>query len=79
MNKTSALERLNQDKNYEDKLVADLNQYFLDCLDSISNITPQEKDALKMKLNTIIEDSKRHSFLFDDLINVVLEDGTDKF
>lgn len=79
MDKVLALERLNLDKNYEDKLVVDLTDYFLICIDTIPDITPSQKEQIKLKLSMIIDDSRRHSFLFDDLINMVLEDGTDKF
>jgi hypothetical protein len=72
MDKLLALQRLNQDKNYEDKLVIDLTEYFITCLDFIPNLTKYEKEQLKLKLNILIDDSRRHSFLFNDLIDVVL-------
>jgi hypothetical protein len=77
--KEEALRRLNLGRDYEDQLIYDLAEYFLDCIDDIPDINISEKDKLKLNLNKILDDSKRHGMLFTQMIDMVIESGKDTF
>ncbi|MGV8169359.1 MAG: hypothetical protein ACP5N3_04855 [Candidatus Nanoarchaeia archaeon] len=79
MDKSSALERLNQDRRYEDKLAIDISEYFIDSLEGIKELTETEREKLKLDLGRIAEDSRMHSTLFTHLIELVLEHADDKY
>ena len=79
VNKTDTLARLNKEKDYEDKLVCDLNDYFLNCLDDINDISQEDKDYINEKLSIIINESMNHSRMFNELIQVVFNDEKDNF
>ena len=71
---TIALERLTKERDYEDRLVHTIFHFCLDCLPHIEDMTAKEKRLVKDTLTTISEDSERHSFLFDQLIQMLWED-----
>ena len=79
VNQTDTLSRLNREKNYEDKLVDNLNNYFIYSLDNIKDISVDEKDKIKQILETIMKESHNHSFMFDQLIQMVIEHGEDTY
>jgi hypothetical protein len=74
-----ALRRLNLGREYEDQLVLDLDGYFLDCIDGIPDVGDSEKEKIKLSLKRILEDSRRHSMLFTQMIDMVIESGNDNF
>jgi hypothetical protein len=75
VNREEALGILNREKDYEDKLVADISSYFLLELDSISGLNAEEKELLRKNLTTILNESMIHSNKFGELIQMVLENG----
>jgi hypothetical protein len=79
VNQTDTLERLNKEKEYEDKLSADLTDYFLTVLDDISDITPAEKEKIRTGLSLIAKESTKHKHMFDMLIQKVLEYGENNY
>ena len=72
------LGHLRLDKDYEDKLVYDISNYLLDNLDSL-NIDAETKETIKINLNLIMEDSLRHSFIFSQLTDYVVNNAKDKY
>jgi hypothetical protein len=79
MDKEDALKRLNLGKSYEDKLVSDLGEYFIDSLSEIPDITSAQRDKIKLNLSRILDDSRIHSLQFTRMIELVIEHGNDKF
>jgi hypothetical protein len=79
IDQSAALERLYKDRAYEDKLVSDLSEYFLDCINSIPDLTDTEKEKIRINLERIYEDSKIHLTLFTKLIDLVFENADDKY
>lgn len=74
-----ALSRLNKEKEYEDSLVDKLGSYFLISLDSIPDLSDKEKKKLKESLSIIQEDSTRHSYLFNQLVQLVFKGESDNY
>lgn len=74
MDKQRALDRLRDERDYEDELVERLNQYVINNLDNISDIQESEREKIRKELTIIVHDSLRHSYLFSDLMQTVLED-----
>jgi hypothetical protein len=74
-----ALDRLNKEKEYEDSLVDKLGSYFLISLDSIPDISEREKKKLRESLLIIQDDSTRHSYLFNQLVQLVFKGESDIF
>jgi hypothetical protein len=79
VNQTDALLRLNKEKDYEDKLVEDLSFYFIDYIDDISDLNETEKNKIKEFLNIIISESRKHSYMFNELVEMVLENGENNY
>jgi hypothetical protein len=74
MDKQRALERLQDERAYEDELVQRLNDYILNQLENIPDIKPNEQEKIRRSIEIIIHDSIRHSYLFSDLMQTVIED-----
>jgi hypothetical protein len=79
VNKSSTLARLNKEKEYEDSLVERLNSYFLASIDAIQDISDKEKNKLRESLLIILDESKRHSYLFNQLVQMVFENGENNY
>ena len=79
MDKTKALEILNREKDYEDALVDRLSIYFISRLDSIPDLSEQEKDRIEHHLTIIISESRRHSDLFNELVEMVFDSDKEEF
>jgi hypothetical protein len=79
MNQTETLERLNREKNYEDKLAEDLSYYFIDSIDFLSELNEDEKAKIRKSLNVIIAESRKHSYMFNELVQMVVENGEDNY
>lgn len=79
VNQPDTLKRLQEEKDYEDTLAENLHFYFLDSLDAISSLTVPEKNKIKAFLKTIISDSRKHSYLFSQLQQMVLEHGQNSY
>ena len=79
VNKDDTLERLNKEKEYEDSLVERLNTYFLASIDGIQDISDKEKNKLRESLSIILDESKRHSYLFNQLVQMVFENGENNY
>ncbi len=79
VDKDRTLERLNKEKEYEDSLVERLNSYFIDSLPGISDLNDKEKAKIKESLLIILDESKRHSYLFNQMIKMVFEDGENNY
>ncbi|MBN2051912.1 hypothetical protein JW756_00235 [Candidatus Woesearchaeota archaeon] len=79
VSKNDTLSRLNKEKDYEDQLVYNLNYYFISVLNDIPLLTEEEKSEIRRKLEQIRFDSMRHSEMFNQLVQMVFESGSDKF
>jgi len=79
VDQTQTLNRLNKEKQYEDKLASDILGYFISYLELINGLTEKEKQILRKDLSEIAHDSERHSYLFNQLIQMVLENGEDNY
>ena len=79
VNQTDTLARLNKEKDYEDKLVSNLSDYFIDSLEMIETLSAEDKNKIKDNLTTIRNDSIRHSYMFNQLIQRVMENGEDNY
>jgi hypothetical protein len=79
VSKEDTLARLNKEKEYEDSLVERLNTYFLASIDDIQDISDKEKNKLKEFLLIILDESKRHSYLFNQLVQMVFENGENNY
>jgi hypothetical protein len=79
LDQTKALDILNREKDYEDRLVENLDNYFLVSLDSIDDITDEQKEKIRHHLKIIIKESMKHRYLFDQLIQRVMEHGEDNY
>jgi hypothetical protein len=79
VSKNDALKRLNDEKDYEDNLVYNLNYYFLSVLDDIALLTEEEKSKIRHSLEIIRFDSMRHSALFNQLVQMVFESEKNNF
>jgi len=76
---TEALARLNKEKEYEDKLATDLSDYFLYSLDSVEGLNEEEKEKIKENLEIIMHESRKHSYLFNQLIQLIVENGENNY
>jgi hypothetical protein len=79
MNQTETLDRLNKEKSYEDKLAEDLSNYFLVSVASLNGLNEDEKAKCKKHLEKIMFESRKHAYMFDQLIQKVFESGNDSF
>ena len=74
-----AMDRLNKEKELEEKLAMDLSIYFIDCLEEIKELKDSERQTLRQDLLKIRQDSQRHAFMFNQLLQKVLENRTDLY
>jgi hypothetical protein len=74
MDKTRAMERLKDERDYEDELVKKLDEYILTRLDELPDLNDKERERLRKNIEQIAHDSVRHSYLFSDLMQTVIED-----
>ena len=72
---TEALARLNKEKDYEDKLAADLSDYFIVSLDSIKELSEDERKKIKETLEIMNNETRKHSYMFNQLIQFIVENG----
>lgn len=79
VNKEEALSRLNKEKNYEDKIAGDLLNYYLFYIESIPDITKEQRKKIKEGLSTIANESLGHSSMFSVLIDYVLNNGKNNY
>jgi len=77
-NQAKTLERLNKEKDYEEKLSEDLSTY---CLASLKDIPLSEEESEKVQqhIKTIMNDSIKHAHMFQRLIAMVLENGENTY
>jgi len=78
-NKQKTLDRLNKEKEYEDSLVERLDSYFVSSLPDIADLSDKEKAKIRETLLIIIDESKRHSYLFNQLVQMVFEHGENNY
>jgi hypothetical protein len=79
VNQKEALDRLNKEKDYEDKLASDLLNYYLVSIDKIFELTSTQRNKVRESLNRIAHDSQGHSDAFNMLINYVLNNGETEY
>jgi hypothetical protein len=79
VNKEETLTRLNKEKEYEDSLAERLTSYFMVSVDGIADLSDKEKAKIKDSLLIILDESKRHSYLFDRLAQMVFESGENQY
>ena len=56
-----------------------IDSYFVDSLPDISDMSDKEKAKVRESLLIIIDESKRHSYLFNQLVQMVFERGEDNY
>lgn len=69
------MERLNEERAFEEKLAIKLNTYFIASLDNIKDINDEDKKKMRNDLLTLMTDSQRHSDRFDMLLQMVIDNG----
>ncbi len=79
VDQNTSLERLRKEKGYEDKLVIDINNYLMFCIEDLPDLTDFEKNKIKETLGKISADSSKHSYMFSLMIQLVLENGEQKY
>jgi hypothetical protein len=79
VSKQDALDRLNKEKDYEDQLVRNLDYYFISVLDDIPMLSEDQKKRIRRSLDIIRSDSMRHSYMFDQLVQMVFTSEIDNF
>jgi hypothetical protein len=79
VSKDKALERLNKEREYEDSLVERLDSYFVNSLPHISDMSDKEKAKVRETLLILIDESKRHSYLFNQLAQMVFDNGENNY
>jgi hypothetical protein len=77
--KNNTLSRLNKEKEYEDSLSERLTSYFITSVDGIQELSDKEKAKIKDSLLIILDETKRHSYLFNQLVQMVTEDGENQY
>ena len=75
VNQREALDKLNKEKEYEDRLADDLLNYYLMSLEKISDLNEEERKKVEKTLKIIARESQMHSNLFSVLIHYVLNNG----
>jgi hypothetical protein len=78
VNQAKTLERLNKEKSYEEKISSDLSTYCLSSLESIP-VSEEEKKKIQKSISIIMNDSIRHAHMFEQLIQMVLENGENTY
>lgn len=79
VNQKEALDRLNKEKDYEDRLANDLLNYYIVSLENIKDLSEKEREEVRKVLSKIAHESQRHSNMFSILIGYVLENGETKY
>jgi hypothetical protein len=79
VNQKKALDRLREEKDYEDNLINNLNLYFLQSIDTIEGLSKKEKEVLKKGLLHIRNESVVHEQIIARLFDMVMENGEDKY
>lgn len=74
-----ALDVLNKEKDYEEKIASDLLNYYVISLDGIADITEEQKKTIIVSLTVIGNDSLMHANAFNNLINYVLNNGETEY
>ncbi len=80
-NQTQTIKILNREKEYEDKLIDELNSYFISCLEKglIKEISEAQKNKLIEFLKIIANESRKHSLMFGGLMDFILENGEQNY
>ncbi|MGV8152550.1 MAG: hypothetical protein ACP5OG_05705 [Candidatus Nanoarchaeia archaeon] len=79
VNQEETLEILNREREYEDKLVKDLNDYFLASLQYIEEIDEEKRSKINASLNHIRLESLKHLKAFEGLIDYVIKNGENNY
>ena len=79
VNQTDTMARLNKEREYEDKLVEVLSDFYIYTLDYIDDIDSAKKERISEILTKIKVDSIMHSEKFNMLLQMVLENGEDNY
>jgi hypothetical protein len=79
VNQANTLARLNKEKDYEEKIVRDLGYFIIDEIQNLRDLTEEEKQKVTENMTVITLESAKHSFLFNQLVQMVMEDKSDKF
>jgi hypothetical protein len=75
VNQREAMERLNKEKQYEDKIASDLMYFYLVSLELVPDLTEEQKSKIKESLSIIQNESEKHSRMFSALITYVMNNG----
>lgn len=79
VNQREALNRLNKEKAYEDKIARDLLGYYIVSLEDIPDLNEEDKKKIKRVLSKIAHESEGHSNMFSILIDYVLNNGETEY
>jgi len=74
MDRTKALERLKDERDYEDELVERLDEYIITRLDVLPDVNEKERERIRKDIQIIAHDSIRHAYLFSNLMQIVIEE-----
>ena len=79
LNKIDAINKLTEEKGYEDSLITDLEKDYLPKLNAMQDILPERKIILVNYLNKMVHDAGRHSFMLDQLIKKIMENDRSSY
>jgi hypothetical protein len=79
IDRKKALDILNREKDYEDKLVITILNFCRECSPEILDMTSSEKEEAHRVLNQIADESQEHSRMFEGLIEFILENEQDNY
>jgi hypothetical protein len=79
VNQKEALDRLNKEKDYEEKIANDLLNYYVISLDGINDLSVEQKKIIIASLEIIGHDSEMHASAFNNLITYVLNNGETEY
>jgi len=79
VSREDAIKILNDEKDYEDKIVEDMFNFMHHCLSDIKDITKKEEEAVNEVFSIIGNESRGHSLKFSGLIKHCLDDGKDNY
>jgi len=79
VNQAKTLERLNKEKNYEERLAKNLSIYCLQCLKDIKGLSKKQIKKIEENISIMQSDSLKHEHMINKLIEMVIENGENTY